>query len=124
MARRRSHTEEEIETEEIEQPSARPDVFAPDPSDPTKVVKVGPTEVDMTGFEGEYYKKDEPAGSPPYGLKKLKGRKAAEAPYNHTHILQNQEHHWEGTREQFEAQFSENPPEQEETEQEGEPPAV
>jgi len=119
MAKRKTTHDED---EEQERPSARPSVFAPDPNDPMKAVQVGPAEVDMTGFEGEYYKKDEPSGSPSYGMKVLKGKAASEAAYGYTHTLKNQEHTWSGTKEQFEAQFSESPPEEEEAE--GEPPAV
>lgn len=107
-----------MEETQGERHSGRPDVFAPHPTQPGTMVKVGPTGVDMRGFEGEYYKKDEPAGSKPYGLKRLKGRAATEAAYNHTHILQNQEHRWEGTKEQFVEQFSTEPVEEVELEEE------
>jgi len=105
-------------------PSTRPSTFAPNPADPAHPIQVGPAEVDMTGFEGEYYKKDEPAGSEAYGMKVLKGKAASEAAYGHTHHLKNQEHTWTGTKEQFEKEFSESPPEQASEEAEGEPPAV
>ena len=63
-------------------------------------VQVGPQPVDMTGYEGAYHKKDEPDNAPPYGLKIDEND-----PYGYTHHAQNDDHHWSGTAEQFEAQF-------------------
>lgn len=112
--RKRSSTSEgDFSTEEETKESSRPATFMADPHDVRRALQVGPQEVDMTGFKGEYYKKDEPPGSEPYGLKRLRA-----APYDHTFILQNQEHHWEGTRDQFEKQFSQSAPEELEIEEE------
>jgi hypothetical protein len=85
--------------------SGRAHMYVPDPADVTKAVQVGPQPVDMADFEGTYYKKDEPYGSEGYSLQIDESD-----PYGHTHILKNQEHHWQGTKEQFDLLFSETAP--------------
>jgi hypothetical protein len=114
MAAKRKSTHEEDEGEErttspaIVESDVRPATHSVHDS-----VQVGPQEVDMTGYEGAYVKKSEQAeweakGSPedkppmPYGLKVDESD-----PMGQTHHAQNNDHHWSGTKDQFENQFKE-----------------
>jgi len=110
MARRKSHDE----GEEKAAPSDLVDSdVRPQSHSVYDATQTGPQAVDMTGYEGEYIKKTEQAdweahGSPPdkpvdaYGLMIVDND-----PYGHTHHAQNNDHHWSGTKDQFEDQFKE-----------------
>ena len=83
---------------EIVDSEIRPDMYIPGGGG--EALQVGPQAVDVSEYEGSYHKKDEPDDAEPYGLKIVEND-----PYGHTHHAQNQDHHWSGTKDQFEAQF-------------------
>lgn len=105
----------DVEAGDVIESDHRPATFVPDPSDPTKMRQSGPQAVDFTGFDGEWYKQDEPPDSEPYMRKFV-----PDDQYGHTVHMKNQDHTWSGTPEQAKAQFSKTPPE----EVGSEPPAV
>jgi hypothetical protein len=107
---------EKHEAGELIESKERPAAFVPNPIDPTKAVQVGPMAVDMTDFEGEWYKQDEPPDSEPYGRKIV-----PDDIYGHTVHMKNQDHYWSGTPESFKLSFSKSAPEET---QSAEPPAV
>lgn len=114
MAKKKTSGERPEQGELVES-DFRPATFVPDPTDVSKSRQVGPVAVDMTDFDGDWYKQDEPKDSEPYGRKLV-----PDDPYGQTHHFKNQDHYWSGTAEQAKAQFSKTAPE----DSEGEPPAV
>ncbi len=116
MAKKKTSGERPEQGELVES-DFRPSTFVPDPMDVSKSRQVGPIAVDMTDFEGEWYKQDEPPDSEPYGRKLV-----PDDQYGHTHHFKNQDHFCSCTPEQAKVQFSKTPPEEAGSEEE--PPAV
>jgi hypothetical protein len=115
MAKKKTASRD-VEAGEVVESDHRPATFVPDPSDPTKMRQSGPQAVDLSEYEGEWYKQDEPPDSEPY-MRKL----VPDDPYGQTVHMKNQDRTWSGTPDQAKAQFSKTPPEESAGD---EPPAV